>query len=327
MYYDLGRALEKAGRLDAAMVAETRRVAEREMRMPGAPVAWAWSAHKTGDSREALGVLQRGLGHGHEEDSAAIHNHICYISRGAAKAKEEKRKAALLCQEAASAHPNRPEIWSNLALALEANEDPAAGQAFRTACELDPLSASSAFRSAVHQHRRKELVGATRDYRTATRLDPQHGPAYFNWGLALETGGATVQQRMEIFHAAAAVEPTNGRAWHKTGALFAQSCELEQAVVALQRSLALQPGALHVYDDLAVALWSSGATASAQQQRTATAKQLTAFADSLKGEGRESDGDSVAAKAALFSPGAGAAGVARLECAGGSAARGAKTAG
>ena len=90
-------------------------------------------------------------------------------------------------------------------------------------------------------------------------------------------------------------------------------CETDRATEALVRALAIQPGALHFYDDLA-RLWGSRPAARPRMQPSVDA--LNVLTAALQREGRSADAHAVEGKSKLFRRGgaAGAAGLLPAHC-------------
>jgi hypothetical protein len=112
-----------------------------------------------------------------------------------------------------------------------------------------------------------------------------------------------------MWEAAVRAEPTMGQAHHKWGQALGRSCQLQEAERALNQALALQPGALHVYLDLAAVWWSSdGKGLRTEQSRSAAAeaiRHLRSLASNLQEAGRPNDAAAVAAKVSLIERGDG----------------------
>ena len=171
------------------------------------------------------------------------------------------------------------------------------------------------FRYGIYKQRSdrtEERLEARGLYAAVTLLDPFHGSAYFNWGLLMEDEKPKgTPPAWQLFHAATVVDPTLSQAHHRLGLYYSKVCKLQEAEASFERALELQPGALHMYDDLAPVWWAGQSVGHREARVGAAVKKLETVSHGLLREGRQVDAATVAAVADKLKAGTG---VKRITC-------------
>lgn len=151
-------------------------------------------------------------------------------------------EAAVAFNEAATNHPQRHAVFSNLGNALRAAgrvED--AITAYRKAIDVDPQFVNAWYNLGVALKQAGETSEAEKAYRQALALNPKHAPALNNLGILLKRD-ADRNEAIEVFTAALRVQPNMVTSLVNRGAVYRRLGRTDEALVDHQRAVLLAPG-------------------------------------------------------------------------------------
>ena len=155
-----------------------------------------------------------------------------------------------LIRKAIGRSRKRPEFHSNLGQALEAVGRPAeAEKAYRQALSLDRDMTDALSNLGALLLARGRTNDAIRALSKAVRLDPHHGTALMNLGNAKRAAGVP-GEAVDPHRDAARLMPLSDKAWVNLATSLMDLQHLDEAELALKRSLALSPALIESLNNL-----------------------------------------------------------------------------
>ena len=155
-----------------------------------------------------------------------------------------------LIRKAISRSRKRPEFHSNLGQALEAVGRPTEAEtAYRRALALDREMTDALSNLGALLLGRGRTADAIRALSKVIRLDPNHGMARMNLGNAKRAIGAP-GEAMELHREAARLMPLSEKAWVNLATSLMDLQKLDDAELALKRSLVLSPALIESLNNL-----------------------------------------------------------------------------
>jgi serine/threonine-protein kinase len=282
-YSNLGNVHRVRGDLDAAIHAHRKSV---EL-APDNGMVWAClgkTLAEQGDLERALRACRKAIDL--DPDNASVHSALGLILYDPAR---DYDGAAQAFQAAVRLDPKVAHYHENLGNALKGKGDfTAALRAYRKALELDPglgtawsalggmLERTGESDKALEAHRKaiqlspddasvhgdfgkflfnrlEDYDGATREFRTAIRLDPTVALSYANLGNALKARGETTAA-LQAHRKAVEVDPGSAFAWTCLGRALLGKGDLEKALDACRRAVQLAPDDASVHFNLGAVL-------------------------------------------------------------------------
>jgi tetratricopeptide (TPR) repeat protein len=155
-----------------------------------------------------------------------------------------------LIRKAIARSRKRPEFHSNLGQALEAVGRLAeAEKAYRQSLSLDSDMTDALSNLGALLLARGRTSDSIRALSKAVRLDPRHGTARMNLGNAKRAAGAP-GEAVELHSDAARLMPLSDKAWVNLATSLMDLQHLDEAELALKRSLALSPALIESLNNL-----------------------------------------------------------------------------
>src|SRR6185503_13485360 len=155
---------------------------------------------------------------------------------------EEQGKAILTAENAVNKNPTNSEHHVELGMAyFHAERLDEAMAAFRQAILLDP-SAANAYNGIgrVYYHT-GPAQAAIEAYEQAIALDPHYIDPYYGLGILYSAQLGDYVAALEAFQRGLAHNPTEAFLVASLGSTYARMGRFEEAIVALQRAITLQP--------------------------------------------------------------------------------------
>lgn len=204
----------------------------------------ALALHQVGRIAEAIKLYEAILG---IDSSHADALHLLGVARHQTG---DSEVGVTLIRKAIARSRKRPEFHSNLGQALEAVGRPAeAEKAYRQALALDRDMTDALSNLGAILLARGRTDDAIRALSKAVRLDPRHGTARMNLGNAKRANGAPAEA-VEQHRAAAGLMPLSDKAWVNLATSLMDLQRLDEAELALKRSLALNPALIESLNNL-----------------------------------------------------------------------------
>ncbi|MBN8614497.1 MAG: tetratricopeptide repeat protein [Deltaproteobacteria bacterium] len=260
-----GVAHHRAGRLEEAGRAYDA-VLSRAPRMAAALAMKGLLGLQRGQLDDAISLLERALAI--DPDDASSWSNLGHALKRAGRLED----AITACRRAVALEPRRAGAHNNLGNALRERGDLAdAEAAFREALAIDPrLFAAAA--NLAHVTARRDvstldeiLSQIDRAIGLADRAHPSdHADLHNLRGNVLRRSGDSTSA-IASYRAAIAIEPSFAEALLNLGRALARELALEEAVVPLERGLALRPTEHAVYPQLALVLRRLGREAAAAE--------------------------------------------------------------
>ena len=158
-------------------------------------------------------------------------------------------EAVLALRSHVAAHPTDAVAIERLAFAFHKLGDlPAAAEAFKSLCSIQPLSASAASNFAALLGQMQHYDEALCHFDRAIALDKSFVDARFNRAQILEMRGRT-SDAISDFRYVVETNPNHKLAWYRLGHLLINLGQREEGQLAFDRAIALDP-------DYAEARWA-----------------------------------------------------------------------
>lgn len=167
-------------------------------------------------------------------------------------------EAAAAFREAATNHPQRHAVFSNLGNALRAAgrfED--AITAYRKAIDADPQFVNAWHNLGIACKQAGETSEAEKAYRQALTLNPRHAPALNNLGILLSSDADHIEA-IKVFSMALREQPNMVSALVNRGAAFRRLGRTDEALADHQRAVLLAPDHAEALYQLANSLSQAG---------------------------------------------------------------------
>ncbi len=255
---NLGNLLRGSGRFEEAVTCYQQALALRESAQTLSNLAFA---HKdAGRLEDAVSYLQRALAL--QEDNPDLHYNLANTLRDhgdTEKAITHYRHALILKPDYAGAANNLGSVLLGSGEALAALEH------YRRAVFLEPANADYIANAGNAERALKRYAQAVEAVRAAIALKPDCAPYHFNLANYLrewqqrEPAAKSANPEIEAaYRRATELQPDFAEAWNNFAGFFSDNALDEQAVVAYQRALALEPSNWQYQFNLAQRYHSSG---------------------------------------------------------------------
>ncbi|MFZ9739602.1 MAG: tetratricopeptide repeat protein [Prochlorotrichaceae cyanobacterium] len=158
-----------------------------------------------------------------------------------------------------STFPQSAQDWLNNGLkAIEANQLPAAIEAFQTALTLDPQLVPAHYNLGLALRQSGDLPGAIAAFTQTTQLDPRFALAYSNLGAALLENN-NLEQAQAVLMQAIQLDPQLSIAQYNLGLVYERAEAWPQAAAAFVRTLQLQTNSPQAFYHLGIVLQQQAA--------------------------------------------------------------------
>jgi tetratricopeptide (TPR) repeat protein len=253
---NLGQALDRAGRIEAAVASYDRALA-LQPKYPETHYNLGVARMRQGDPARAVAHYEAALRY--QPDYPEALNNLGNALRQAGRTDEAKARY----QEALARRPRFAEAQNNLGnLLLQEGRTAEARRHFERALELRPADGEARYNLGNALAAAGDMTGALASYEEVLRRDPRHSGALVNAGNALLELRRPAEA-LARYEAALAIAPSLPDAHFNRGAVLLDLGRFAEAVPALESALRLDPAAGHVHRALAHALGETGRLAEA----------------------------------------------------------------
>ncbi len=202
--------------------------------------------------------------------SHVAYNNLCNTKR----LENDLASAIELCKKAIAIRPH-PKTWSNLGAVYRLQNNMTDAQtAYSQALSLDPKSPEAHFGLALVKQKMGDLAGAEAEYRAAISFKSTRDTMEaieLDLGALLFAEGK-LDEAVEQYHAALAINPFYPQAHYNLGIVLTKLGRLDEAVAAYKQSIALDPSSVAARINVGIILAKQGDLEGARAQFRAILK-------------------------------------------------------